>query len=253
MGVRGKQIIESPLLVVQKIDAVKTFLLPSLDFMLLNGDVGEKQLEEMDKHVRALINKALKARTLLTECHHPSWRDGEMSYPSLVDRRRVLMVRSLGQMILSKEIKVREAMRWFVNEERDYRGIGVDPESSFLDWKDEKGRPGTAALVGRTRTTCKKMKIGMKLIKDEMGLKGQELEYKTKTAVGIGRFLTQKILRPDKIEKLIQHPCHGASFTTLKSNEVSNSMLTNVSTRHTHAFFRFMIVGRVDCLPTPAN
>jgi hypothetical protein len=118
------------------------------------------------------------------------------------------MVRSFGEMILSKETKVREAMRWFLNEKRDERGIGVDPESNFLYWKDEKGRPGTAALTGRTRTTCKKMNIGMKLIKGEMILKGQELEYKTKTAVGIGRFLTHRILRPDKIEKLIQHPCH---------------------------------------------
>jgi hypothetical protein len=38
--------MESPLLVVQKIDAVKTFLLPMMDFMLLNGDVGKTQLEE---------------------------------------------------------------------------------------------------------------------------------------------------------------------------------------------------------------
>jgi hypothetical protein len=97
------------------------------------------------------------------------------------------------------------------------------------------------------------MNIGMKLIKDERVLKGQESEYKTKTAVGVGHFRTQKILRADKIEKLIQHPCHGASLTTMKSNKVSNSMRTNVSTRHTDAFFRFLIVGRANCLPTPAN
>jgi hypothetical protein len=93
----------------------------------------------------------------------------------------------------------------------------------------------------------------LKLIKDEMVLKGQELEYKTKTAVGVGRFLTQKILRPDKIEKLIQHPCQGAIFITLKSNEVSNSILTDGRTRRTDAFFCFMIVGRAECLLTPAN
>jgi hypothetical protein len=33
--------MESPLLIVQKIDAVKTFLLPILDFPMLNGDVGQ--------------------------------------------------------------------------------------------------------------------------------------------------------------------------------------------------------------------
>jgi hypothetical protein len=30
-----------PLLIVQNVDAIKTFLLPMIDFVLLNGDVGE--------------------------------------------------------------------------------------------------------------------------------------------------------------------------------------------------------------------
>jgi hypothetical protein len=132
--------MESQLLRVQKIDTVKIFRLPSLDFMLLNGDVREKQLQNMDKHIRASCNKALKVRRLPVECHHGSWQDGGMSFPSLVDHRRVLMIRSLGQMITSKDNKVREAMRWFINEERDHRGIGVDPKSNFLDLERGKGK-----------------------------------------------------------------------------------------------------------------
>jgi hypothetical protein len=52
---------------------------------------------------------------------------------------------------------------------------------------------------------------------------------------------------------LIEHKCHGASFTTLRNNEVSNAILMDPNTRNTDAFFRFVIVGRADCLPTPAN
>jgi hypothetical protein len=40
--VRPKKIMESQLLIVQKIDAVKIFCLPTLDFLMLNRDVGEK-------------------------------------------------------------------------------------------------------------------------------------------------------------------------------------------------------------------
>jgi hypothetical protein len=36
------QIVSSPLLIVQKIHAIKTFLPPSIDFLLLNGEVGIK-------------------------------------------------------------------------------------------------------------------------------------------------------------------------------------------------------------------
>jgi hypothetical protein len=59
MKTRLKKIIESPLLTVQKIDAVKTFLLPTLDFVMLNGDVGEKQLKLMDRHIRNTIDELL--------------------------------------------------------------------------------------------------------------------------------------------------------------------------------------------------
>jgi hypothetical protein len=41
MKIHLKKIMESPLLIVQKIDAVKTFLLLTSNFMMLNGDVGE--------------------------------------------------------------------------------------------------------------------------------------------------------------------------------------------------------------------
>jgi hypothetical protein len=40
MDILFGKIISSPLLTVQKIDAVKAFLLPSIDVLLLNGEVG---------------------------------------------------------------------------------------------------------------------------------------------------------------------------------------------------------------------
>jgi hypothetical protein len=64
--------MESPLLVVQKIDALKTFSLPMIDFMLLNGDVGESQLTRMDQSIRAAVDRALKVHGLPIECHHIS-------------------------------------------------------------------------------------------------------------------------------------------------------------------------------------
>jgi hypothetical protein len=253
MKMRLQKILESPLLIVQKIDALKTFVLPTLDFMMLNGDVVEKQLRKMDQHIRRSVDEMLRVRGLPIECHHASWRDGGLSYPSLVDRRKTLMIRSFAQMMLSRDKKIREAMQWFGENEREYRCIGEDVESNFLNWSDEHGQSGTASLAARTRKTCSKMRIALKVKKDELILKTSESEYKTKTPVGIGRFLTQKLIRADKIQRLICHEVHGASYTTLKENDSSNSMLTNIYTRRTDAFFRFVVVGRADCLPTPAN
>jgi hypothetical protein len=51
---------------------MKTFVLPVLDFMMLNGDVGEKQLMLMDKYIRGRVDKPPKVRGLTVECHHAS-------------------------------------------------------------------------------------------------------------------------------------------------------------------------------------
>jgi hypothetical protein len=255
MKIRLMKIMGSPLLIVQKIDAIKTFILPMLDFAMLNGDIGENDLMRIDKHIRGLVDEALKVRGLPVECHHASWRDGGLSYPSLVDRRKVLMIRSFTQMMLSKDDKVRNAMKWFAESERMCRCIHEDPDSDFLNWRDEQGVTGTASLTARTRTTCKELKIKLKLLDEgeEMLVKTEESELKTKTAVGIGHFLTQKVIRPNMYKKLIEHEVHGASFTTLKGNEASNKILTDICTRRSDAFFRFVVVGRADCLPIPAN
>jgi hypothetical protein len=120
MKIRLKKIIESPLLIIQKIDAMKTFVLSMIDFMMLNGHIGEKALMNMDKRIRGRVDELLKVRGLPVESHHVSWRDGGLSYPSWADRRRVLMIRSFTQMATSKDEKVKKAMRWFTERERQY-------------------------------------------------------------------------------------------------------------------------------------
>jgi hypothetical protein len=56
-----------------------------------------------------------------------------------------------------------------------------------------------------------------------------------------------------EFEKPVQHEVHGASYTTLQTNESSKAILTDVYTRRSDAYYRFAVVGRADCPPTPAN
>jgi hypothetical protein len=140
MKIPLKKIMESPLLIVQKIDAMKTFVLSMPDFIMLNGDIGEKALVNMDKHIRGRVNELLKERALPVECHHVSWQDGGLSYPSLVDRIRVLMINSLTQMMTPKDEKLKKAMRRFTESERQYQIIEEDRNAQFLNWQKEDGR-----------------------------------------------------------------------------------------------------------------
>jgi hypothetical protein len=224
-----------------------------LDFILLNGDVGAKQLKEMDQHISGAIDRTLKVRGLSVECHHDSWRDRRLSYPSLLDRREALLVRSFTQMMLSKDRNIRGAMRWITEEEHKYLDIDEDPDSSFLNWSNEGGENVTAYLATQTKKTWAKLKIQLKLDKEEMVVKTEQSEFKTRMTMRISHFLTQNVIRSDKFRKLIGHEVHGATHTTLKGNEVSNQNLINVYIHKSDEYFRFMVVRRADCLPTPVN
>jgi hypothetical protein len=67
-----RKIMSSPLLTVQKIDTVTTFLLPSIDFLLLHGEVGVTQLQTMDKKIRRAVNKDMRIKGVPVEYDHAS-------------------------------------------------------------------------------------------------------------------------------------------------------------------------------------
>jgi hypothetical protein len=251
-----EKIMSSHLLTVQKIDAVKTFLLPSIDYQLLNGELSRAKVRELDKAIRAAVSRQLKIRGLPVECHHASWRDGGLSYPSLESRDNVLKIRAFAQMMISTDEKVRTAMRQFAEDERRFRRIGEDDHARFLNWEvTEDERTGTSSIVARARKACAELDISFNLEGiSGIRISGGRSAKTMNTAVGIGRFLTQQVIRPKLIDQLIwNHPQRGAAFVTLRENEMSNRVLMDIYTKRTDAFFRFVVAGRADCLPSPSN
>jgi hypothetical protein len=95
--------------------------------------------------------------------------------------------------------------------------------------------------------------VELKLEGAFMVIKANGSERKTNSAVGIGRYLSQKAMRPEKIETLLRKEKHGATFATLEDNPVSNEMLIDARTMKSDAFFRFTVAARADVLPTPAK
>jgi hypothetical protein len=79
------------------------------------------------------------------------------------------------------------------------------------------------------------------------------LEVKTDSATGIGRCLTQRVVRPRLLKSLLLKEKHGATFATLQNSPVSSGMLTDAKSTRSNAYFRFVVAARADVLPTPAN
>jgi hypothetical protein len=250
-----RKIMGSPLLTVQKIDAIKTFVIPCFDFLMLNGDISKTRLDELDSFIRGQTNKLLKIPGLPVECHHMSWRDGGFSIPSLLDRSHLLSICSFAHMVLSKDTNIRTMTRAFIESERKFRHITIETDSTsyFLNWKDGEGSTGTASFINNARRATNQLNVHLQLEPNQLTIGNSEIELKTNSPAKIGRFLTQKIIRPALAQKVTTHPLKGASFPTLRKNECSNKFLRNTFTHRSNAFFRFAVAGRADSLPTPAN
>jgi hypothetical protein len=63
---------------------------------------------------------------------------------------------------------------------------------------------------------------GLKLEDAFTVTKANRSEKKTNLAIGIDRYLTQKVVRSRKIETLLRKEKHGATFTLLEGNLASN-------------------------------
>jgi hypothetical protein len=85
MDIRPGKIMSSPLFTVQKIDVVKTFFLPSIDFLLLDREVGVAQLQTMNRKNRRSINEEMRIKRVPVEYHYASWRDRGLSSLNLQD------------------------------------------------------------------------------------------------------------------------------------------------------------------------
>jgi hypothetical protein len=196
--------------------------------MEVNGKkyVTASYLNDMNRHkyIRGREDELLKVKELPVQCHHASWRDGGLSYPSLVDRRRVLIIRSFTQMMTSKDEKVKRRCAGSRKAKDNIESLKKIEMHNFSTGRKKKEEErGTGSIIARTRNTCYKMEVSLKMNDDEMTITSGESELKIKTATGIGCFMTEKLIRVKKFEKLIQHPVHGASHTTLRSNVSSNA------------------------------
>jgi hypothetical protein len=78
-------------------------------------------------------------------------------------------------------------------------------------------------LIPRRRKMGMEMNPKLKLKKNEMAMKSNELEQKTKRAIGVGRVLTQKIVRKEKIQKLSEHKSMEQVFRCRKEAKFRTS------------------------------
>lgn len=133
-----EKIGESVLTLNQKIYAIKTFAIPKVDFVLANGRVKLKEMKKMDQHIRAILDKHVRGASLPVELFYMHWKDGGFSMQQLHVRALATRAKTFLALYNSRSDKMREAMRLFVESERNHKKIGIidqNEEPTFLNWK----------------------------------------------------------------------------------------------------------------------
>ncbi|KAK8835598.1 hypothetical protein M9Y10_042484 [Tritrichomonas musculus] len=146
------------------IHAVKMFVIPSLDFIIVNGQLKIEDIEKLDSMIRSLINKKV-GRNILLAVKHGSWNDGGLSIPSIRNMGEVGKVKSLIRMLSNKDPDIRTLAEAAIESEMHVRNVveESDIESQcFFNWKEDinhSEHSETNSIVQRARNALKRLDL----------------------------------------------------------------------------------------------
>lgn len=251
------KIMESQLTITQKIHAIKTFLLPKLEYEMTTNQFKIKTLEHMERAIRSGFNKIFGAK-IPKAVYHGSVKDGGMGIPSVKIRQDVAVIRGLLNLVTSKHMKVKRLIRKAIKDERKKRRIEENEEGGFFKWnvkekEDLKGTKGTSSIAARACKSCLKMGIQMneaeELRNAVIELKKEDRTVKVSNAKQAREMILQLVREMWK-DELKKNTFHLHTFQYLIENKNSNAFIDRLDTPAKDSFVRFAIKARTNTLPT---
>ena len=251
-------IIRSDLAFNQKLDAIKKFIIPTLDFALITSDVSLNELSKLDTRIRGIIDDVLRANHLPVSFFYLPISDGGLGFPNLRTRKLSNQITTLLKLVNSPDQLTSDLFRMSIQEEEVYRGVVKDQQGAFQGWKMEgevlcqERESGTNGIAMRTNAACHKLKIGIRIsgkrvvIKDLADPESKACVVATKDS----RKIIKRIVRGRVRNDISLLPFHGHTFTTLRDNKVSNNLLATVRPVN-DKLLRFLIMARNNQLLTP--
>jgi hypothetical protein len=280
-----RRIMQSGLKISQKMNAIKTFITPQLDFYLMNGQIRVKDLKELDIEIRRVINDAVKGPCLPKDYFYTSWKDGGVSLTNLEERKEVMQITNLAHIMGSQDEMMRKWIQNDINEEVITRRISInDQPQRFLNWEEDEefrldahGRRFDSLII-RAYKASKKLKVGVQFNEDSRKIQIEDyIRRRSKTSpdensddekedeaeeVEPNKFLSppkqaasilMKILRIRHRNKLQSLALRGHSFKSLQGARYSNFFIGHCKGPTSDAIVKFAIRARTNSLPTKAN
>jgi hypothetical protein len=270
-----RRIMPSSLKLSQKINAVKTFVIPQLDFYLMNGQTRVKDLQEVDVEIRRIINETLKGPRLPIDYYYTNWKDGGASMICLEERKEVMTISNLAHLLCSKDPATRDWMMSDINEEVRKRKIETtDYRQRFLNWiEDDKhqlqadGRRFDSLII-RAYRASRKLQIGVHYIEEttQFLIENFQRSDEDEAEEGVEQIQPNKFLAPAKqvaslLMRILQSrhrdnlqslALRGHSFDSLQNSRYSNFFIGNCKAPTSDALVKFVVRARTNSLPTKA-
>lgn len=256
-----KRIGDSQLLLNQKIDAIKRFEIPKLDYALSNNVVSLNKLRQLDQLIRNTIASHLQNKNVPRDAFYTHWADGGFGIPELYQSHLQLQTKSYFECKFSKMERTRNLMDFFEHEEIRYRGLSLASEHQRFGniLEDEDGnlvqsfRRGTNCTFIRAITASRKLGIGIKF-DDNQAISIEDLrnhlEPVTVTGPKAINSVIKTICNESHRRSLYSLPLHGHSFRSCHDSPESNSFLSNPIRLLNDNIQKFTLLARANILPT---
>jgi hypothetical protein len=131
---------KSNLNVAQKMEGVKFTELPRIDYRMMCADLEKSDLEGFDCWLRGQIQSWLRMRGVPQGMAGMSWRDGGFTMPSLEDRQNTMVIRTICDIMTTKDPQMQLMMKIFEEEHAHKYDMEIaerlNPEDNkgFLRW-----------------------------------------------------------------------------------------------------------------------
>jgi hypothetical protein len=269
------RIMDSGLKISQKINAIKTFIAPQLDFTLMNGQIRVDDVERLDREVRKVINKAVGGPPLPIDFFYSNWKDGGASLICLEERKEVMTIANLAHLLTSFDVKTREWVMNDIAEEVLKRNITTtEYNQRFLNWMDDRefhlDSNGVRydSLIFRAYKASKKLKVGFKYIEEDNKVEitdyrrqmsqnnededDEEEEVTTNSFLSKGKQVACSLMQilQARHQKLQSLALRGHTFHSLEKSPCSNFFICNCKASTSDGIVKFAIRARTNSLST---
>ena len=254
-------VFNSPLTLSQKVHAIRTYVLPQLDYAMMNSSLPVEELAKLDSHIRHKIMKEVNTARIPKEYAHISSKFGGIGIPSMEMKSNKMKILSFVSQFLSNDEFVRAFAELNLSEEVMKRGITTSPEEKkFLNFQfgGETGRQlnqtsrqrGTNCAMIRAIEGAQSLDIFIQRDEKRRFLLEHHEETRRPMSLKDANQIIESFHQKDLLQNIRNNLTHGHSFTGEVTKSSNSYRFANAIS---DKLFKFIVKARTNTLPTQAN